>query len=66
VQWDDVHVRLLDPKTGALLREHLVADRGRLRMQPEDAPSRTPPGVDALLVRAHGIGYATDSRSATV
>lgn len=28
-------------------------------MQPEDAPSRTPLGVAALLVRAHGIGTAT-------
>jgi hypothetical protein len=49
---------LLDPKTGALLREHLTADPGRHRMQPADRPSRTPPGVTALLVRAHGIGAA--------
>jgi transposase len=56
VQWDERHVRLLDPKTGVLLREHLVADPGRHRMQPDDRPSRTPPGVAALLARAHGIG----------
>jgi len=59
VQWDEQHVRLLDPKTNALLREHRVADRGRHRMLPEDKPSRTPPEVRALLVRAHGIGRAT-------
>ncbi len=58
VQWDAQHVRLLDPKTGALLREHITADPGRHRMQPADRPSRTPPGVTALLVRAHGIGEA--------
>jgi hypothetical protein len=58
VQWDEQHVRLLDPSTGALLREHLVADRGRHRIRPEDQPSRTPPEVAALLVRAHGIGPA--------
>ena len=29
VQWNDLHVRLLDPKTGQLLREHLRA-RARL------------------------------------
>lgn len=58
VQWDEQHVRLLDPKTGALLREHRVADRGRHRMQPDDQPSRTPPEVRALFVRAHGIGVA--------
>jgi transposase len=28
VQWDETHVRLLDPNTGVLLREHVVADRG--------------------------------------
>lgn len=59
VQWDEQHVRLLDPKTKALLREHLVADRGRHRMQLEDRPSRTPPEVTALIARAHGIGPAT-------
>ena len=58
VQWDEQHVRLLDPKTGVLLREHLTADRGRHRMQPDDKPSRTPPGVVAVLMRAHGIGAA--------
>ena len=59
VQWDEQHVRLLDPKTGALLREHLVTDRGRHRMRDEDRPSRTPPEVTALFVRAHNIGAAT-------
>jgi transposase len=59
VQWDAQHVRLLHPATGALLREHLTADRGRHRMQADDQPSRTPTSVTALLVRAHGIGTAT-------
>lgn len=58
VQWDEQHARLLDPKTGALLREHRVTDRGRHRMRTEDQPSRTPPDVRALFVRAHGIGVA--------
>lgn len=58
VQWDEQHVRLLDPTTGVLLREHLVADRGRHRIRPEDQPTRTPPEVSALFVRAHGIGVA--------
>jgi hypothetical protein len=57
-QWDERHVRLLDPATGVLLREHLGDDRGRHRMRVEDQPSRTPPAVGALLVRAHGIGAA--------
>lgn len=58
VQWDEQHVRLLDPTTGALLREHLVTDRGRHRIRPEDQPSRTPPEVTAVIARAHGIGPA--------
>ena len=59
VQWDEQHVRLLDPKSGALLREHLVQDRGRHAMRAEDQPTRTPPQVAVLLARAHGIGLAT-------
>lgn len=59
VQWDDIRVRLIDPRTGLLLREHLRADRGRHRMLKEDAPSRTPPGVHSIIERAHGIGAST-------
>ena len=39
VQWDDSHVRLLDPRTGQLLREHLRQQRGRHRIQDEDRPN---------------------------
>src|SRR2546425_11328059 len=42
VQWDTSHVRLLDPLTGTLLREHLRQQRGRHRIQHEDRPSKTP------------------------
>jgi transposase len=59
VQWDERHVRLLDPRSGALLREHQVQDRGRHAMRAEDQPSRTPPQVVALLTRAHLIGPST-------
>ena len=47
------HVRLLDPKTGQLLREHLRAPRGwhRHRTTPIDR-ARTPPSTVALLARA--------------
>ena len=66
VQWDDLHVRLLDPKTGALLREHLVAQRGHHRMRQEDQPTQTPPGVTALLARAHGIGPSAGAIADTI
>ena len=42
VQWDDAHVRILDPLTGNLLREHLRQQRGRHRIKDEDRPSKTP------------------------
>ncbi len=56
VQWDELHVRLLDPKTGDLLREHLRGRRGWHRIQDQDRPSRTPRGTRALLDRAHRAG----------
>jgi len=35
VQWNDLHVRLIGPKTGQLLREHLRAPRGWHRLHDE-------------------------------
>ena len=56
VQWNDLHVRLLDPKTGQLLREHLRAPRGWHRVEDADRPSRTPAKTVALLTAALRIG----------
>ena len=42
VQWNDLHVRLLAPKTGQLLREHLRDARGWHRIHDDDRPARTP------------------------
>jgi transposase len=42
VQWDSHHVRLMDPQTGQLLREHLRQVRGRHRIKDEDRPKQTP------------------------
>jgi transposase len=58
VQWNDLHVRLIDPKTGQLLREHLRTGRGRRRIDPRDLPTRTPPSTIALLGRAATAGPA--------
>ena len=52
VQWDALHVRLLDPNTGQLLREHLRQKRGRHRIKDEDRPKKTPLGTVQLLARA--------------
>jgi transposase len=55
-QWDGLHVRILDPKTGQLLREHLRTRRGFHRIKERDRPSRTPQSTEALLRRAHSAG----------
>ena len=56
VQWSDLHVRLLDPSNGQLLREHLRASRGWHRIADEDRPARTPPKTLALLAAAKRAG----------
>lgn len=56
VQWTDLHVRLLDPKIGQLLREHVRAPRGWHRIDEADRPARTPTKTAALLARARHAG----------
>jgi transposase len=56
VQWNDLHVRLIDPKMHQLLREHLRAPRGYHRIDERDRPTRTPPTTLALLGRAATAG----------
>jgi transposase len=58
VQWNDLHVRLIDPKTHQLLREHLRAPRGYHRIDDRDRPTRTPPTTLALLGRAATAGVS--------
>ncbi len=56
VQWDGRQVRLLDPATGQLLREHRPQRPGHYAPRPVDEPSRTPPTTLALLARATRAG----------
>jgi len=56
VQWDHRYVRLLHPQTGELLREHLPQVRGKHRIQDEDRPKHTPPGIQHLLLRTGRAG----------
>ncbi len=56
VQWDRHRVRLLNPLTGELLREHLHQPRGGRHVQEEDRPKQTPPGTLQLLIRADKAG----------
>jgi transposase len=56
VPWDGVFVRLLDPKTGQLLREHLRQKRGQHGFDPQDRSPRTPLRVHQLLWRTEQAG----------
>src|SRR5215475_11936838 len=56
VQWTDLHVRVLDPKTGQLLREHVRQKRGGYRIQERDRSPRRPFKVSQLLWRAERAG----------
>jgi transposase len=56
VQWDSRHARLLDPRTGQLLREHLRHARGGRRINDEDRPKQTPLSTQQLLARADRTG----------
>jgi transposase len=60
VQWDSLHVRILDPKpkadTDPLLREHVRQTRGRHRIRPEDNLKKTPFTTVHLLARAARAG----------
>ena len=49
MQRNDLHVRLLAPQTGQLLRERLRAPRGWHRLHDDDRPARTPSSTVALL-----------------
>jgi transposase len=56
VQWNNLHVRLIAPQTGQLLREHLRTRRGWYQIHDEDRPARTPLSTLALLARATSAG----------
>ena len=56
VQWDELHVRILNPGTDKLLREHLRQKRGGYRIQEEDKLKKMPLSTAQLLRRAEHAG----------
>ena len=56
VQWDGRVVRVLDPRSNQLLREHLRQQRGHHRIPEEDKPAKTPRTTAQLLARCAKIG----------
>ena len=63
VQWNDLFVRLLDPKTGQLLREHVRAPRGWHRIARRRSPA-THAAEDAGAAR--GARCASGRRVSTI
>jgi transposase len=55
-QWNALFVRILDAKTGQLLREHVRQKRGWYRIRSEDRPTRSPLPVLHLLWRCERAG----------
>jgi transposase len=58
VQWDELRVRLIDPKSGTLLRELAKKPRGWREVHPDDRPAKTPASTEQLLARARNAGKA--------
>lgn len=56
VRWDQRFVRIIDPLTGTLLREHLRQRPGFFRIDERDRSPKTPQGVEHLLRRANAAG----------
>jgi len=61
VQWDVMHVRIINPATGELLREHLRQKRGGFRVEERDKPKKTPAATSDLLARAARSGPSVDT-----
>jgi transposase len=56
VQWDSLHVRILDPRSDQLLREHLRQFPGSYRINDEDRSNKIPLSTVHLLARAAKAG----------
>ena len=66
VQWDGRCVRLLDVRTGELLREHRAQERGRHRTHHDDRPKSTPSSTDSVLLRARALGKSAGTVAAEI
>ena len=56
VQWNATWIRIIDPESGRLLREHSRKPRGWHAIAPEDESPRTPTSTLKLLSRAKTAG----------
>lgn len=54
-------VRIIDPHTHQLIREHAIVGKGQRRTVDADLPKQTPPQVEKLVARTAQIGPAAAS-----
>ena len=66
VQWDEQHIRLMDPRTKQLLREYSRQDRGRYRTPAEYRPKQTPNTTLDLLAKATNSGKSIGALCAAI
>lgn len=59
-------VRIIDPHTQQLIREHAVTGKGQRRSIDADLPKQTPPRVEKLVARVAQIGPATSAFAQTL
>ena len=59
-------LRILDPQTQTLVREHELTQRGKRRTHDEDRPKQTPPKIEHLVekIARHGPACGVFARSA--
>lgn len=66
VQWDGLRARLLDLKTGELLREYLRERRGGRRVRDEDRPKKTPATTTKLISDVRRAGHSIGAMCETM
>jgi hypothetical protein len=66
VQWNELYLRILDSRTGQLLREHVKQIAGHRRTLRADLPSRVPLSTQQLLQRAARAGPHIGALSAEI
>ena len=66
VQWDKVHVRILQPNTGELLREHFRQKAGAHRIHKADRSRKAPEAIEYHISKADVAGTSVGALCRTL
>lgn len=66
VQWDKVHVRILHPNTGELLREHFRQKPGAHRIHKADRSKKAPEAIEYHISKAEVAGLSVGALCRTL